>query len=96
MADITAIEQTKIQAAVLIPVLKAFQKEFGEERANVIAKAALADWAYKLGQNIGAQGEGTAAEKVVGFMTDLAGAGGALDLEVLEQTPDRFDVNVTE
>ena len=37
----TFIEQTKIQAQVLVPLIKAFQAEMGEERANLIAKKAL-------------------------------------------------------
>ena len=39
---ISLIERAKIQAEVLVPVLKAFRAALGEERANRIAWQALA------------------------------------------------------
>src|SRR5712692_2360174 len=39
-----ALERAKIQAQVLVPVLKAFREELGAERANRIAWKALAEW----------------------------------------------------
>jgi hypothetical protein len=41
--DIPLIEQVKIQAQVLVPLVKALQAELGEERANAIVRKALAD-----------------------------------------------------
>jgi hypothetical protein len=94
MADITILEQSKIQAQVLVPLLKAFQEELGEERANAIARKALARWAYKLGQQVGAQGIGTPAEKMAAVLPVFS-AGDAHDIEVLQQTPGAFEFNVT-
>ena len=39
--SVSFLEQAKIQAQVLVPVLKAFQAEFGMDRANEIARKAL-------------------------------------------------------
>jgi hypothetical protein len=39
--DLSLLDMVKIQAQVLVPVLKAFRAELGEERANQIASAAL-------------------------------------------------------
>jgi hypothetical protein len=41
--DIPIIEQVKIQAQVLIPLVKTLQAELGEERANAIARKALGE-----------------------------------------------------
>lgn len=41
--DMPLIEQIKIQAQVLVPLVKALQAELGEERANAIVRTALGD-----------------------------------------------------
>jgi hypothetical protein len=41
--DIPVIEQVKIQAQVLVPLVKTLRAELGEERANTIVRNALAD-----------------------------------------------------
>ena len=93
MADVTLLERMKIQAEVLVPMVKAFQKEVGEERANTIARDALRSWFMEVGKQIG-QGPGTPAEKIAAAMP-MASAGDAHDVTVLKQTPDAFEFNVT-
>jgi hypothetical protein len=92
--DVSILEQAKIQAQVLVPLLKAFQAELGTERANEIARKALGSWAYKMGKEVGAQGIGTAAEKVAAVLPVFS-ADDAHDIEVLKQTPEAFEFNVT-
>jgi hypothetical protein len=41
--SIPVIEQAKIQARVLVPLVKALQAELGEERANAIVRKTLGD-----------------------------------------------------
>jgi hypothetical protein len=41
--SIPVIEQAKIQARVLVPLIKALQVELGEERANAIVRKALGE-----------------------------------------------------
>jgi hypothetical protein len=48
--DIPLIEQVKIQAQVLVPLVKALQAELGEERANAIVRKALGDQYRKDGE----------------------------------------------
>ncbi|HXK22272.1 MAG TPA: hypothetical protein VMS55_06290 [Myxococcota bacterium] len=38
------LERVKIQARVLVPVLRAFREAIGTERANQIAWRALGEW----------------------------------------------------
>jgi hypothetical protein len=44
------IEQVKIQARVLVPLVKALQAELGEERANGLVRKALGDVYRRLGE----------------------------------------------
>lgn len=39
--DVSIIQQVKIQARVLVPLVKALQTELGEERANALVRRAL-------------------------------------------------------
>jgi hypothetical protein len=93
--DIPLIEQVKIQAQVLVPLVKALQAELGEERANAIVRKSLAEWFRKAGdlwwRSQGTRGFG---EKMAATFDRFAAAG-ALDYEVIRQTPDAFEVNVT-
>ena len=47
---IPVIEQAKIQAQVLVPLVKALQAELGEERANALVRKALGDVYRRLGE----------------------------------------------
>ena len=93
--DIPLIERVKIQAQVLVPLVKALQAELGEERANAIVRKALGDlyrtygekwWQTQGGRNLG--------EKIA-LAFEMFAAGDALEYEVVKQAPDAFDVNVT-
>jgi len=93
--DIPLIEQVKIQAQVLVPLVKALQAELGKERANAIVRQALGDLYRNVGEKWWCrQGARNLGEKVASAFDGFA-AGGALDYEVLQQEPDAFDVNVT-
>jgi hypothetical protein len=48
--DIPLIEQVKIQAQVLVPLVRVLQAELGEERANAIVRKALGDLYRKYGE----------------------------------------------
>jgi L-2-amino-thiazoline-4-carboxylic acid hydrolase-like protein len=93
--DIPTIEQVKIQAGVLVPLVKALQAELGEARANAIVRKALGDlyrgYGEKWWKSHGSENLGTSmATAFDGFA-----AGDALDYDVLKQTPEAFEVNVT-
>jgi predicted ArsR family transcriptional regulator len=93
--EIPLIEQVKIQARVLVPLVKTLQAELGEERANAIVRKALGDLYRKYGEQWWrTQGARNFAEKMASTF-DMFAAGDALDYEVVKQAPDAFDVNVT-
>ena len=90
------IEQVKIQAQVLVPLVKALQAELGEERANAIARKALADLYRKYGEKWWrTQGARSVGEKMASAF-EMFAAGDALQYEVVKRTRDAYDVNVTE
>src|SRR3989475_8582826 len=94
--DIPLIEQVKIQAQVLVPLVKALQAELGEERANAIVRKALGDLYRKYGEKWWrSQGGRNLGERIASAF-DMFAAGGALKYDVLKQAPDAFEVNVTE
>jgi len=94
--DIPLIEQVKIQAQVLVPLVKALQAELGEERANAIVRKALGDLYRKYGEKWWrTQGARNLGEKVTSAF-EMFAAGDALEYEVVKKTPEAFEVNVTE
>jgi hypothetical protein len=94
LTSIPFIEQTKIQAQVLVPLIKAFQAELGEERANQIVRKTLGDWIRKAAEQMAAQIPGNAIDKVAGAVPYFA-AGDAIDVEITKKTDTAFEFNVT-
>ena len=92
--DIPAIEQVKIQAQVLVPLVKALQAELGEERANTIVRKALGDQYRKFGEAWWREHTGDLSQKI-GALGSMFASGNALDYEVIKQTPDTYEFNIT-
>lgn len=90
---ITHLERRKIEAGVLIPMLQAFQRAIGAERANAIAREVIVELARQDGarwsQQFGADLEGMRNTSA------LWSAGGSLEIEPLEASADKLDFNVT-
>jgi hypothetical protein len=94
--DLSLLDMVKIQAQVLVPVLKAFRAELGEERANQIASAALREWSRKLFHDIGAQIPGSPRQKWEAInAAAMPRIGSAIDIEMLKQEPDAWEFNIT-
>ena len=89
------IEQAKIQAQVLVPLVKALQGELGERRTNALVRRALGDIYRRYGEEFWR----TKREKSVGNVMASAFAtfarGDALDYQVREQSQDVFAIDVT-
>jgi hypothetical protein len=94
--DIPLIDQVRIQAQVLVPLVRNLQAELGEERANAIVRKALGDLYREYGEKWWrTQGARNFGEKMASAF-DMFAAGDALSYEVVKQAPDAFEVNVTE
>ena len=53
--DISLLDEVKIQARVLIPVLRALRTELGEATANRLVRTALRDWSRQLVEELGSR-----------------------------------------
>lgn len=93
--NIPIVEQVKIQAQVLIPLVKALQAQLGEEPANAIVRKALGGLYRGYGEKWWqSQGTGDLGETMASAF-DRYAAADALDYRVIKKTTDTFDVDVT-
>ncbi len=60
---VSLLDKTRMQAQVLVPVLRALRTELGKEKADAIVKQALRDWSKELFAAIGDSVEGSPRRK---------------------------------
>ena len=94
--DIPLIEQIKIQAQVLVPLVRALQAELGEERANTMVRKALGDLYRSYGEKWWRSQGARSFEEKIASAFEMFAAGDALEYEVVKRTPDAFELNVTQ
>jgi hypothetical protein len=93
--NVPVIERIKIQAEVLVPLVRALQRELGEERANGIVRRALGAMYRRFGEEWWrARQSDNLGENMASAFAAFA-AGNALDYQVVKQTPDAYEINVT-
>jgi L-2-amino-thiazoline-4-carboxylic acid hydrolase len=93
--SVSVLQQAKIQARVLVPLIKALQAELGEERANAPVRKALRDLYRRYGEEFWrAKNEENLGKALPSAFATFA-RDDALDYEVKEQSHDAFDLNVT-
>ena len=71
-SDITMLDKVKIQAQVLVPVMRALRAELGRDKADALVKGALRDWSKGLFAEIGKDIEGSPYRKFATMNTALA------------------------
>ena len=59
---LSLLAKMRIQAQVLVPVLRALRAELGKAKADAIVKQALRDWSKQLFAAIGTSVDGTAPQ----------------------------------
>lgn len=92
--SISVIEQAKIQAQVLVPLVKALQAELGEARANALVRKALGDLYRRFGEAFWtAKNEPNLGQAVASAFKTYA-RDDALAYDVIEQTQDAFAFDV--
>jgi hypothetical protein len=60
---ISLLDKTRIQAQVLVPVMRALRAELGKEKADAIVRGALLDWSKQLFSSVGKDIEGSPRRK---------------------------------
>jgi len=93
--SVSVIEQAKIQAQVLVPLVKALQAELGEERANVLVRKALGDTYRRHGEEFWRKKNETNIGKAIASAFVTYARDDALEYKTIEQSTDAFAFDVT-
>jgi hypothetical protein len=93
--SIPVIQQAKIQAQVLVPLVKALQAELGEARANALVRSALGDIYRRFGEEFWRTKKEPNLGKTVASAFATYARDDALDYKVIEQSQDAFAFDVT-
>ncbi len=96
MQELPTLVKRKLQAQVIGPIFEEMAKELGEEKAGSILDAAIRKAAIAEGKAFAARAPG-GVTSMADFIKlyDLWTADGALEIEVLEASGEKFDFNVT-
>jgi predicted ArsR family transcriptional regulator len=70
---LSLLDKTRIQAQVLVPLLRALRAELGQEKADAVARQALRDWSQQLFADVSKSVEGGPRRKWAAMHTALAG-----------------------
>ena len=93
--SIPLIQQAKIQAQVLVPLVKALQAELGKERANALVRRALGDVYRRYGEEFWrTKNEKNLGKSMMSAFATFARED-ALDYRVRKQSQDAFEIDVT-
>jgi L-2-amino-thiazoline-4-carboxylic acid hydrolase len=93
--NISVLQQAKIQAQVLVPLVKTLQAELGEARANALVRKALRDLYRRYGEEFWRAKKEEKLGKAMTSAFATFARDDALDYEVKSQSQDAFDLNVT-
>jgi len=93
--SVSLIQQAKIQAQVLVSLVKALQAELGQERANALVRSALGDIYRRYGEEFSRTKNEKNLGKIMASAFATYAREDALDYEVIEQSQDAFEFDVT-
>lgn len=94
--NISMLDKTRIQAQVLVPVLRALRAELGKDKADTIVREALRDWSKQLFSAIGERLEGSPRRKFAtmqGAYNDVTAK--EVEFDILRQDDKALDIDVT-
>jgi hypothetical protein len=95
--SLSLLDKTRIQAQVLVPVLRALRAELGKERADAIVKDALRDWSKALFAAVGESVEGSPRRKWAAMQTALTEiTEREVTFEMIRQDKDALEFDVTD
>ena len=95
MADepkLTLLERTKVQAEVLVPLVRAMEEEYGREQAHRLVRRTLGG---QVRESIRAATSPGGARDTVEWLLRISNAGDVQDHDRLEGAPDEINLNVT-
>jgi len=92
--DIGVLKRREIEARILAPMLEAFGAEFGHERVREIARDVIVRIAREQGAALAQQVGGNSLPAFIGTKENWR-KGGALEFDIVAETGDRYDYDVT-
>src|SRR6201986_4595775 len=90
----TVLERARIQAQVLVPLVKALQAELGPARANALVRKTLGELYRGYSVEFAKARNETDLGKFVATAFRTYARDDALEYDVLEQTPDSYEINI--
>ena len=94
--EVSLLDKTRIQAQVLVPVLRALRAELGKDKADVLVTQALRDWSRQLFAAVADGIEGSPRRKWATIQSVWGEVSGReVEVEVLRQDKEALDIDVT-
>jgi len=93
-AAISLLQQREIEAKVVGPLIRGFAEEVGTDRALQIVRQVIVNLAHEAGADLARRLGEVSLEAFAGGL-DRWSEGGALEMEILERSPERLSFNVT-
>ena len=94
--NVSLLDKTRIQAQVLVPVLRALRAELGKDKADAVVKQALRDWSKQLFAAIGDGIEGSPRRKWATIQSVWSEVSGReVEFEILRHDQQALDMDVT-
>jgi hypothetical protein len=94
--EISLLDKTRIQAQVLVPVLRALRGELGKDKADAIVKQALRYWSRQLFAAIGDGVEGSPRRKWATVQSAWNGVSEReVEFEILRHDKEALEIDVT-
>jgi predicted ArsR family transcriptional regulator len=95
MAELTLLERRRLEAGVLVPVIRAMQAEFGEEKVNEVVGRTIREVARAQGEETRRNGNIDSMPALVERFQNGVLREGSLIVDVVENDETRFGFNVT-
>jgi predicted ArsR family transcriptional regulator len=94
---LSLLDKTRIQAQILVPVLRALRSELGKEKADAIVRQALRGWSQQLFAAIGDNIEGSPRRKWAALQAAWAQITEPhVAVEIRRHDKEAFDVDITQ
>lgn len=94
--DLSLLDKIRIQAQVLVPVMRALRAELGQDKADAIVRRALRDWSKQLFASIGDDIEGSPRRKWAAMHQALAEVTEReVTFDMLRQDEEALEFNIT-
>ena len=94
--DVSLLDKVRMQAQVLVPVLRALRAELGKDKTDAIMAKALSDWSRQLFTDIGSGIEGSPRRKWAAVQSVFGEVSGReVEVETLRHDKEAMDLDVT-